>query len=283
MFNADYKKEALAAYEKEGKVYKQKYEETIENVSMLHSHKESACTLLKKVEDYFNHLKNKPYEFEKVIEEISVRRRNFEVELNELKLESKQADKTFGSMAGAGALAGGGVAAFGPTAAMAIATTFGTASTGTAIATLSGAAATNAALAWLGGGALVAGGGGIAAGNALLAMAGPVGWAIGGIGLIGGGLLYNNKNKEIAQKAKRETTKLKEERDKINRINTKVQLEIKAIVPEINGIKDNLNYMFDTRYNDFNSIKRNKEAYHTIIILKNTSEALSKRIVEKIE
>ncbi|MGW8444460.1 hypothetical protein ACWGXJ_26515 [Paenibacillus sp. S33] len=42
-----------------------------------------------------------------------------------------------------------GVAAFGPTVALAIATTFGTASTGTAIATLSGAAATNAALAWL--------------------------------------------------------------------------------------------------------------------------------------
>ncbi len=46
------------------------------------------------------------------------------------------------------------LSAFGPAAAMAIATTFGTASTGTAIAdTLFGAAATNAALAWLGGGA----------------------------------------------------------------------------------------------------------------------------------
>lgn len=49
--------------------------------------------------------------------------------------------------AAAGVAVGAGVAAFAPTAALAIATTFGTASTGTAIATLSGAAATNTATA----------------------------------------------------------------------------------------------------------------------------------------
>lgn len=51
--------------------------------------------------------------------------------------------------AAAGVAVGAGVAAFAPTAALAIATTFGTASTGTAIATLSGAAATNAAGSWV--------------------------------------------------------------------------------------------------------------------------------------
>ncbi len=50
----------------------------------------------------------------------------------------------------------------------ALATTFGTASTGTAIAALHGAVATNAALAWLGGGTLAAGGGGVAAGSVAL-------------------------------------------------------------------------------------------------------------------
>ena len=84
---------------------------------------------------------------------------------------------------------------------MAIATTFGTASTGTAIASLSGAAATKAALAWLGGGAIVAGGGGMAAGNALLALAGPVGWAIGGVSLVSAGLFKSGKNKKIAEEA----------------------------------------------------------------------------------
>ncbi len=58
-------------------------------------------------------------------------------------------------MAGVGTAAGVGVATLGPSAAMALATTFGTASTGAAISTLGGAAATNAALAWLGGGVLL--------------------------------------------------------------------------------------------------------------------------------
>ncbi len=61
---------------------------------------------------------------------------------------------------------------------MGIATTFGTASTGTAISSLSGAAATNAATAWLGGGALAAGGGGMAAGAAVLTAIPFVGGAV---------------------------------------------------------------------------------------------------------
>src|SRR5699024_9379708 len=89
-----------------------------------------------------------------------------------------------------------------PSAAMAIATTFGTASTGTAISTLSGAAATNAALAWLGGGALAAGGGGTAAGSALLALSGPIGWTIGGVSIATAGLLRNSKNKKVANEAR---------------------------------------------------------------------------------
>lgn len=84
------------------------------------------------------------------------------------------------------AIAGTGVAVavLGPPVAMAVATTFGVASTGTAISALSGAAATSATLAWLGGGALAAGGGGMAAGSALIALAGPVGWAIGGAAVV---------------------------------------------------------------------------------------------------
>ena len=55
-----------------------------------------------------------------------------------------------------GLAAGGGL--------FALATTIGTASTGTAIATLHGAAATSAAMAWLGGGTIAAGGFGVAGG-----------------------------------------------------------------------------------------------------------------------
>ena len=98
-------------------------------------------------------------------------------------------------------IAGFGVAALGPSAAIAVATTFGTASTGMAISALSGAAATNAALAWLGGGAIAAGGGGMAAGNTLLAFVGPVGWTIAGVALAGSAVYLHAKNAEAAKEA----------------------------------------------------------------------------------
>ena len=81
-----------------------------------------------------------------------------------------------------------------------VATTFGTASTGTAISSLSGAVATKAALAWLGGGALSAGGAGIAGGQALLALAGPIGWGIAGTSVGLSAIFQGHKNKELAEK-----------------------------------------------------------------------------------
>lgn len=68
-------------------------------------------------------------------------------------------------LAGVAGTAIGGLAGVGL---MSLATTIGTASTGTAIAGLSGAAATNAGMAWLGGGALSAGGFGMAGGAIVL-------------------------------------------------------------------------------------------------------------------
>lgn len=92
-----------------------------------------------------------------------------------------------------GFAAGAAVASVAPTAAMWVATTFGTASTGTAISALSGAAASNAALAWLGGGALAAGRGGTAAGGALLALASPIGWTVAGATLLASIALFAKK------------------------------------------------------------------------------------------
>ena len=92
-----------------------------------------------------------------------------------------------------GMVAGTAIATMGSTAAMAIATTFGTASTGVAISSLGGIAATNAALAWLGGGALAAGGAGIA-GSTLLALAGPIGWSIAGVAALGTSMKIRSSN-----------------------------------------------------------------------------------------
>ncbi len=280
MLNAGYKKEALRACERAGEEYKKQYDTTVENCGKLYEHKEKAVKILKDYEEYINSLANKPKFIDKTTSEIAVRRKEFEKEIEQIKLEDKKGTKVSQNVAGAGVLAGAGVAAFGPTAAMGIATTFGTASTGTAIAALSGAAQTNAALAWLGGGALTAGGGGIAGGNALLALAGPVGWAIGGAALLGGGLLANSKNKKIAAKAEKQTREIKEETSKIQKTNSKVCAEIKAIDPLNSGVESLLDYLKKMGYRDYKKFsKRDKDIVMQMI---NSALTLSERIGVKI-
>jgi hypothetical protein len=104
-----------------------------------------------------------------------------------------------------------------------VATTFGTASTGTAISSLSGAVATKAALAWLGGGALSAGGAGVAGGQALLALAGPIGWGIAAASTVASTAALGHKNKQIASQAIEEAKKITIAGAQLNEISAKIQ------------------------------------------------------------
>lgn len=170
----------------------------------LYEIRKSSVNAIRRVEDYINALANSPKEFKKEVAEVmmSISEFNEAVKLE----EQNKADNIKGAGAAAGGTAlGGAIVGLGPTAAMAVATTFGTASTGTAIAALSGAAAKSAALAWLGGGAVAAGGGGMAAGQALLALAGPIGWGIAGLALVGGSAFASHKNKKAAEEAEKLT------------------------------------------------------------------------------
>lgn len=148
--------------------------------------------VIKPVEEYINLLANSPKEFNKSFSNYKV---EFEI-FNDL-VEAFN-DESIDTTVKAGGTAVAGTAALMPSVALGIATTFGTASTGTAISSLTGAAASKAALAWLGGGALAKGGAGIVGGKALLALAGPIGIGIGAVSVIGGGLLASSKNKKSA-------------------------------------------------------------------------------------
>jgi hypothetical protein len=170
--------------------------------------------LIARGEHFINRLANTPKEFDKSWSELKAEIAEFDDVVEKLEEEYRASHVGKGTAA-AGVAVGAGVAAFAPTAALAIATTFGTASTGTAIATLSGAAATNAALAWLGGGALAAGGGGMSAGSALLALAGPVGWGIGAVGIAGGTLLARRKNGKIIDQAQTEEREVRSQTSKL--------------------------------------------------------------------
>ncbi len=212
MLNFDVKDKTLKAL----KIAVEEHELTREKVKQLsinlfQQRQRVSSEVIYAAELYVNVLANSPKEFNKAVSEFRYQVNCFLNTVQELERKSSVSTAVSAGSGAAGVAAGVGVAAFGPTAAMAIATTFGTASTGTAIASLSGAAATNAALAWLGGGALAAGGAGMAAGNALLAMAGPVGWSIGGVALVGSGVFMNMNNAKIAEEATEKYLEIEEE------------------------------------------------------------------------
>lgn len=194
--------------------------------------------LISFVESLVNSIANRPKSFDAEFEEISIHRKKFTESRDFANRELQEARKA-ATGAGAGLAAGASVAFMAPTAAMWVATTFGTASTGTAISTLSGAASTNAALAWLGGGTLAAGGGGMAAGNALLALAGPVGWSIAGATLLSSILLFTSKKAKLNKQKNEEIQAVKKNIEAIRELDE----EIGLILSETAGIRTSLNDM----------------------------------------
>lgn len=223
MFNNGLKKEALSNLKKEKSLYDAQLSTTAITLEGFHNKKLEVKDKVQKFYKKIEKIGGKPDYIKIELHKIEMELNKFDDELR--KIEREVGNQNYGTLAGAGVAAGAGIAAFGPTVAMAIATTFGTASTGTAIATLSGAAATNAALAWLGGGAIAAGGGGMAGGGALMAATGPFGWAVGGAALAIGGFMANSKNKEIAKKATEQIHILKEESQKLKSLTSKVNFD----------------------------------------------------------
>lgn len=213
--------------------YKEHIDELNPKGEKLHGIKsQDTVNLLSEIEEYLEQLSGAPQEFEKTVYKLASVQHNYVQEYRDLKDEHdfNPADH-IGN--GSGTLAAGAAASFAPTALISIATTFGTASTGTAISALSGAAATNAAVAWLGGGAVAAGGGGMGAGGIVLAGAGPVGWVVAGGFAIGTAVKVSNDNskavKEYSEYAARVEKTNSELKAKIN----EVSLTIERLIQEI--------------------------------------------------
>ncbi len=194
---------------------------------------------IENVKSLINSIANKPKTFDDQFEQIETNRKMFVDSCAFADRELDAARKAAGG-AGAGLAAGTSVAFMAPTAAMWIATTFGTASTGAAISTLSGAAATNAALAWLGGGALTAGGGGMVAGNALLALAGPVGWTIAGASLLSSIVIFSKKRVKLNAEKNAEIDNVKKNIEMVKEMDAKIS----TLLDETAGIRNGLNSIF---------------------------------------
>ena len=281
MLNSSLKKEAIKELEKEVKNYDNSRESVQKAALNLHNSRTSALEVIDNVERYINSIAHTPKEFDKEFEEIHVNTASFKA-LSDITYDEKLMIKIAGGGAAAGVAAGVATAALAPTAALAIATTFGTASTGAAISGLTGAAATNAALAWLGGGALAAGGGGMAAGNALLALAGPIGWGIGAASLVAGGVYASKKNKEGAMKADKERLEILKERRKLDALQYEI-VELNAITKKLMNELYKLITKFTNEARDVTSFHQYSpnQRQELIAIINNTS-SLSKLFMKEI-
>lgn len=259
MFNNGLKKEALRIHEETLNSYNKSYEEMEKSCEQLYEIRSKSVELIKLIQRVVNSIANTPKEFDTELGKIGRELSKFN-ETEEYAKEAYNASVKAGANIVEGAAAGLGVASMVPSALMSIATTFGTASTGTAISALSGAAAQKAAMAWIGrtfAGFAVKEGAGMAAGQAFLALAGPIGWGITaastGISLIS----LTNKNKELADNAVKEAKEIAKAREalvetieKVNELRSKTDLLFRDMSKQRDKITRSMNLDYLTIENE---------------------------------
>lgn len=234
------------------------------------------------VENLINSIANRPKSFDAEFEQIETERNTF-LGCCDFGMRELKAARAAAGGAGAGLAAGASVAFMAPTAAMWIATTFGTASTGAAISTLSGAAATNAALAWLGGGALATGGGGMVAGNALLAMAGPIGWTIAGATLLTSIVLFTSKRTKLNKEKNEEIESVKKNTVMIKEIDAQIGQILRETIDVrtgLNGAYMHCLPMYGKDYNTFSDDQ--KKSLGSLVNYTKTLSALFSKTVTPV-
>lgn len=283
MFNSNLKKEALRIHEETLQRYNSSYKATGKSCERLYNLRGKSVELIKLVQSVVNSIANTPKEFETQLGKIRRELTKFS-ETEEYAKKAYDASLKAGVNIAGGAAAGFGVASMAPTVMMSIATTFGTASTGTAISALSGAAAQKAALAWLGrtfAGFAVKEGAGMAAGQAFLALAGPIGWGITaastGISLIS----LSNKNKELADDAVKEAKEIAKARESLDEANEKVKSLTSRTNLLYNGINKQRNRI--TGFTNLDYASASDEDKYFLGTLVNNTLSLSVLLNETVE
>jgi hypothetical protein len=206
MFNSSLKKDAIEVHKNAVNRYNQSHHEMQSACDTLYRTRELALTKILSAEALVNSIANRPKEFDKQMGDVKQHLLTFH-QTKDFAAETYKEAVRSGVSILSGVAAGGAIATAAPSVAMSIATTFGTASTGTAISSLSGAAAQKAALAWIGrvtGGIatkVIVTGAGMASGQAFLALAGPIGWGVSAASTAVSLISLSTKNKKVAQEA----------------------------------------------------------------------------------
>lgn len=269
------------------KYYSEKGDSISSGSIVLFGHRKASVRIIQRIKAYVEKLDNCPKDIIKGASKALSYTDNFRETMRwEIEAEQNQnihakSNNTPNSISiGIGGIAAGAtIATMGPTAAMAIATTFGTASTGAAISSLGGIAATNAALAWLGGGAVAAGGAGMAGGSALLALAGPIGWGLAGVAALGTTIKVRTSNSKAIEEIE---TVIKELKHKLEILEPKHNrlLRLISITEDLNKkVEDNID-LFLNSSNDYISENYPKETlFETINLCKTLGKLINETIV----
>lgn len=283
LLNVVSKNEALKIHSEKREQYNISHKAMTEACGNLYNQRKQAVELIISVEQIINSIANTPKEFSKKMGEVHQ-------EINCFNETEKYAKKAYEASVKAGKnIAGGtavgvGIASMAPTALMGIATTFGTASTGTAISVLSGAAAQKAAVAWLGrtfAGFAVKGGAGMAAGNAFLALAGPIGWGITATTVVVALFDLSKENKKISEQAIEEAKQMAMAKESLDEITKKVKMlkqKTWMLFYELNNSKA---YLSKLRNVDFSNIEDRDKLFLGKIV--NSTSALAMLLNESIE
>lgn len=246
----------------------------------LYRERTRALDLVVHIEDLVNSIANHPKIFNAEMAEIKTNKEQFISTCDFAQQEIEMARNSALGV-GAGVATGAAIVSVAPSAAVWVATTFGTASTGTAISALSGAAATNAALAWLGGGTVALGGGGIAGGHALLALAGPVGCSVAGVSILSTVVLFSIKKMKNNKKKKEEIESLKNNTHSAQMITA----QIRVLLDEVVALRDNLGQQYNecvTYFgDDFTTIPTEKQIQLGVLV--NNTKSLAATLSKTIE
>ena len=149
MFNASLKKQALKIHEDMVNSYNESYKAMSHVCERLYETRTDSVKTIQVIQTVINSIANTPKEFTTTFGQVEKELANFK-ETERYAQEAYDVSVKAGVNIAGGMAAGIGIASMAPTAMMSIATTFGTATTGTAISALSGAVAQKAAYAWLG-------------------------------------------------------------------------------------------------------------------------------------
>lgn len=286
MLNFTLKKEAEKKLKKEKLAHDIVHKRTIELIQKLDFLKQRAKITIEEYKNKIINIEQKPEELlnkEKQVElNINIYENNIKNAQAYINKEKKsRGENILAGVSGAGIVAGAGLLLYGESTAIAIATTFGAASTGAAISVLSSAAATNVALAWLGGGTLALGGGGVLAGKALLTLTGPVGWAILAGSLFSASALAYKKNKEFADACVECVKALKESIEKLNEITKMVRNEVFILETELETFLNQLEKFSDFNKSEYSTLSQ--EDKKVMLLMHNMALVISEKIAKKIE